>query len=193
MTQIKPTIFKALLFILKLTFFAFGGGNALMPMIKKEAVESKKWITEEEFEKILIITNSLPGPSIIQSISYMCIKWFGFWKGIFLTIFAMLPHVLFAFGMFFVINLLPQKYLITFATSVIVTIIFIICNFAFHYIKQNIKQMNLYLWIGILLFSILFNLFIPAPFNLPVLAILSVLLIYICYYFVSLKVKKGDK
>ncbi|WP_342224531.1 chromate transporter [Spiroplasma endosymbiont of Asaphidion curtum] len=34
---------------LKISFFGFGGGNAVMPLIKNEVVVKKRWITEDKF------------------------------------------------------------------------------------------------------------------------------------------------
>jgi len=42
--------------------FTFGGGPAMVPMIKYEAVTNLKWLTEEEYADILAIANALPAP-----------------------------------------------------------------------------------------------------------------------------------
>ncbi|WP_342277392.1 chromate transporter [Spiroplasma endosymbiont of Nephrotoma flavescens] len=39
---------------MKISFFGFGGGNAVMPLIKNEVVVKKRWITEDEFNHLLI-------------------------------------------------------------------------------------------------------------------------------------------
>ncbi len=41
--------------------FTFGGGVAMIPIIEKEVVENKKWLTPEEFLDVLAVTQSSPG------------------------------------------------------------------------------------------------------------------------------------
>ena len=46
----------------KIGLFTIGGGYAMLPIIQKEVVESKGWMTDEEFLDAISLTNSLPGP-----------------------------------------------------------------------------------------------------------------------------------
>lgn len=46
---------------LKVGFLGFGGGNALIPVIKNQIVDKKKWFTDEEYLKHTIIGNITPG------------------------------------------------------------------------------------------------------------------------------------
>ena len=50
----------------KIGLFTIGGGYAMIPVIQKEVVERKKWLTEEEFLDSIAVTNSLPGPLAIN-------------------------------------------------------------------------------------------------------------------------------
>lgn len=45
----------------KVGMFTFGGGYAMLPLIQKEVVESKKWVCEEEIVDIFAIAQSTPG------------------------------------------------------------------------------------------------------------------------------------
>lgn len=45
----------------KIGAFTIGGGYAMIPIIEKELVNNKKWITEEEFMDIIAIAQSAPG------------------------------------------------------------------------------------------------------------------------------------
>ncbi len=46
---------------LKIGAFTFGGGWAMIPIIEREVVEKKGWITREDFMDALAIAQSLPG------------------------------------------------------------------------------------------------------------------------------------
>ena len=45
----------------KIGLFTFGGGYAMLPMLQKELVESKKWLTEEEILNYFAIGQCTPG------------------------------------------------------------------------------------------------------------------------------------
>ncbi len=45
----------------KIGTFTIGGGYAMIPMMEKELVDSRKWISREEFMDILAVSQALPG------------------------------------------------------------------------------------------------------------------------------------
>ncbi|TDV24259.1 chromate transporter [Mycoplasmopsis mustelae] len=197
-TQEKKVGIRSLIFfVIKVTFVGFGGGNALMPIIKREAVEKRKWITQNEFDDIVIVTNMLPGASVIQTLSYICIHLLGKWKGTIVTLFAILPHVLMAFGFLLLINYIPPKYVKILSVGVLVSIIAFLLEFGIRYLKQAQKSMYLPLWFCIFIFSFVYCFFVPAPYNVPVVAIFIVLSLYFIVYFILKKkhkqIKLGDK
>ncbi|MFV8470219.1 chromate transporter [Mycoplasma sp. AA7A] len=184
----KASFWEVFLFILKVTIIGFGGGNALMPVIQREAVGKKKWLTEDEFDDIVIVTNMLPGASVIQTLSYIAITLLGKVKGTILTLVAILPHVLLAFAFLVVLTkYLPAEYLKIVSVGVLVAIIAFLINFGVRYAKQAHKTMSTPLWILIFLFSAGYSLFIPAPYNLPVVAIVVVIAIYSIWYLITRK------
>lgn len=50
----------------KIGAFTIGGGYAMLPLIQKEVVEKKKWLTQEDFVDILAISQSAPGVFVIN-------------------------------------------------------------------------------------------------------------------------------
>lgn len=55
----------------------FGGGNNIIPMAKKVFVDKYNLITDEELMEIVILTNALPGPSMVEIIGFLGKKFFG--------------------------------------------------------------------------------------------------------------------
>ena len=51
--------------------FTFGGGYAMIPLIQKETVEKKKWITDDDILEIIAIAESTPGPIAINSSTFV--------------------------------------------------------------------------------------------------------------------------
>ena len=45
----------------KIGAFTLGGGYAMIPLIQKEVVEKKKWITDDEFTDLIALAQSAPG------------------------------------------------------------------------------------------------------------------------------------
>ncbi|WP_406614630.1 chromate transporter [Mycoplasma corogypsi] len=178
----KVSIWTIILFILKVTFIGFGGGNALMPVIKKEVTDKHNWLTEEEFDNVVIVTNMLPGASVIQTISYICIHLLGKVKGTLVTLIAILPHVLLAFGLFLLINKIPREYSTIISIGVLISIVAFLTQFGLRYITQSKNTLKTPIWISIFIFTLAFNLFVPAPYNLPVIAIFVVIGIYSIFY-----------
>lgn len=52
---------------LKIGAFTFGGGFAMLPLIRREVVTRRHWLGEEEFVDVLGIAQSSPGPIAVNS------------------------------------------------------------------------------------------------------------------------------
>ena len=60
-------LFEIFLVFFRIGAFTFGGGYAMIPLIQKETVENKKWITDDDILEIEAIAESTPGPIAINS------------------------------------------------------------------------------------------------------------------------------
>lgn len=56
---------------LKIGTFTFGGGLAMLPLIRKTVVEEKGWMTEEEIVDCFAVSQSLPGVLAINAAMYI--------------------------------------------------------------------------------------------------------------------------
>ncbi len=56
---------------LKIGFFGFGGGYAMLSLIQQEVVVSRGWITNAQFTDIVAISQMTPGPIAINSATYI--------------------------------------------------------------------------------------------------------------------------
>ena len=86
---------------LKIGAFTFGGGYAMIPLIRKEAVEKRDWISEEEMLDIVAVAESTPGPIAINSATFVGSKVAGVMGAVSATIGVALPS-------FFIILLLAS-------------------------------------------------------------------------------------
>ncbi len=71
--------------------FTFGGGYAMIPLIQKETVEKKKWITDDDILEIIAIAESTPGPIAINSATFVGYRVAGFFGALFGTLGMVLP------------------------------------------------------------------------------------------------------
>lgn len=76
---------------LKIGGFTFGGGYAMIPIIQKEVVENKKWVTDDDILEIIAIAESTPGPIAINSATFIGYRTCGFWGSFFATFGVVLP------------------------------------------------------------------------------------------------------
>lgn len=59
------------LIFLKIGAFTFGGGLAMLPVIKKEIVDKRKWVKTQEFVDIIAIAMTAPGAIVINTSAYV--------------------------------------------------------------------------------------------------------------------------
>lgn len=71
--------------------FTFGGGYAMLPIIEKEVITNKKWISEEQIMDIFALSQSLPGAIAINSSTFIGYKIAGIPGSIVATSGAVLP------------------------------------------------------------------------------------------------------
>jgi chromate transporter len=56
---------------LKIGFFGFGGGYAMLSLIQNEIVEQRGWLTTTQFADIVAVSQITPGPIAINSATYI--------------------------------------------------------------------------------------------------------------------------
>lgn len=56
---------------IKIGFFGFGGGYAMLSLIQHEIVENHNWISNQQFTDIVAISQMTPGPIAINSATYI--------------------------------------------------------------------------------------------------------------------------
>ncbi len=62
----------------KLGLFTFGGGYAMIPLIRNEVVSKRTWIGDEEFMDMLALAQSAPGPMALNTALFVGNKRLGF-------------------------------------------------------------------------------------------------------------------
>ena len=76
---------------LKIGFFGFGGGYAMLSLIQNEIVVQNQWLTNAEFTDIVAVSQMTPGPIAINSATYIGYTVAGFWGSVVATTAVCLP------------------------------------------------------------------------------------------------------
>jgi len=69
--RIEMILWQLFVSYLKIGFFGFGGGYAMLSLIQNEAVVQHGWMTNAEFADIVAVSQITPGPIAINSATYV--------------------------------------------------------------------------------------------------------------------------
>lgn len=100
----RKKLLPLFLTFLKIGGFTFGGGYAMIPIIQREIVEKKKWITDEDILEIIAIAESTPGPIAINSATFVGYRVGGFLGALLATLGVVLPPFTIIFAISFVLR-----------------------------------------------------------------------------------------
>lgn len=77
----------------KVGVMTFGGGYAMLPILQREIVESKKWATEDELTDYFAIGQCTPGVIAVNTATFIGQKLGGIWGGIVATLGVVFPSL----------------------------------------------------------------------------------------------------
>lgn len=82
---------KIFFVFLKIGLFSYGGGNAILPLIRQEVVVNNLWLKSSEFIDLVAISQATPGPIAINGATYIGYSVGGFWGSILANFGVILP------------------------------------------------------------------------------------------------------
>ena len=96
-------LWQVFLTFFKIGGFTFGGGYAMIPLIQHEAVEKRKWVTDEDILDIVAIAESTPGPIAINSATFVGYRAAGVLGSVAATLGVVLPSFVIILALSFVL------------------------------------------------------------------------------------------
>ncbi len=78
----------------KVGIMTFGGGYAMLPILQREVVENKGWVTEEELTDYFAIGQCTPGVIAVNTATFVGNKLKGIFGGICATLAVVLPSLI---------------------------------------------------------------------------------------------------
>lgn len=87
----------------KIGLLTFGGGYAMIPIIQREVVEKRKWLSGNDILDILAISESTPGPIAVNAATYVGYRVMGVLGSIVATLALAIPSfaIIFAISLFY--------------------------------------------------------------------------------------------
>ncbi|WP_425379483.1 chromate transporter [Spiroplasma endosymbiont of Stenodema calcarata] len=192
---LQPHLFWTIvLMFIKVAFIGFGGGNAMLPIILSEIVEKKGWISAEYFDKIVILSNALPGPATIQVPAVIGYQLYG-WRGaLAASLCANFPLMLLVGALTVILqNAIPELYLAYISLAIMPVILALIFVLIIKMFQSSMKEITLFVSLPIMIFWIIFLVVIPAPYNIPAIVIIVMIVISLIIYSYKNRKKRGQK
>lgn len=78
-------LWKLFYVFFRIGLFTFGGGYAMLPMLKRDVVHKQNWATEEELMDYFAISQMTPGIIAVNVATFIGLKIRGMWGGIIAT------------------------------------------------------------------------------------------------------------
>ena len=154
-------MFELLFIFFKIGLFTFGGGYAMIPMLKDELINKKGWISEDEMIEILLVAESTPGPAAINMATYLGYKRKGILGSLVATIGVSIPSIVIIIIISLILNQFKDNRYVNYAFNGInVAITILIVTSALSMFKNMDKNiLTIILFIIVLACLILLNFF----------------------------------
>jgi len=111
----SKTLWELFTTFFKIGAFTFGGGYAMIPLIQRETVENKKWITDDDILEVVAIAESTPGPIAINSSTFVGYRVAGFWGAFFGTLGMVVPSFTIILIISYVLRAFQDNQIVQFA------------------------------------------------------------------------------
>lgn len=175
---------------LKIGTFTFGGGYAMIPIVKDYCIEKEKWITEEEFLNMLTVSESTPGPVAINMATYIGYKKAGLLGAIFATVGVVFSSywIIYFISLFFE-DILKISLISNAFKGIRIAVSIIILNSVINLFKTEYKNTNNKLFIFCVSFVTFFVMILSSLFDLKIQTIYIIIISFI-FSFIVMRIKK---
>ena len=154
----KVSCLSLLLTFMKLGLFSFGGGPAMLMLIKDEIVEKKHWMSDEELTEMVGLSESTPGPIAINLATHLGYKKRGFLGSLCATLGVALPTFLIMFIISLFFRNLMQYEVVQYAfMGIKCAVVFLILRVGINLAKGVKSPFPLILFLIVSILMIVFN------------------------------------
>jgi len=138
-------LIKIFLEFCKIGIIAFGGGNAIFPILHREVVESLHWISEQDFLYMVSIAETTPGPIGMNLSTFIGYRLARFPGAVIATIgYDFLPFLIMLFVAITVVRLQENKIYQRFLSAVMVVVLVLLMRAAYLMAKGGFHDLRPY-------------------------------------------------
>lgn len=166
------TLFELYYSFAKIGTFTIGGGLAMMPMMERELITKKQWITEEDLIDYYAIGQSTPGIVAVNVATFVGYRQAGILGGVFATLGMVTPSLVIIMILAGLINSISDyPYVQKALRGINVAVAALLTNTIFKFAKKTIKN----IW-NVLCMAVAFTLvfFLKVPSFWIIIAALTV-------------------
>ena len=179
---------------LKIGATTFGGGYAMIPLIRNDVVDKKRWLSEEELLEILAIAESTPGPIAINVATYTGYKIRGFWGSLLATLGVVLPSFFIIFGISILYSYIKDNLIIAAAfMGIKAAVALLILSAGLRMLKKMKKTWYSVPIMIIIMAALIFFDLLAISFSSVFLILGGALLGFFIYYLIPLISRKAKK
>lgn len=133
-------LFELFLIFAKIGGFTFGGGYAMLPILEREIVDNKKYITKEQLVDFFAIGQCTPGIIAINVATFVGYKKAGILGGIFATLGMVFPSLIIISAIAGLLdNFYDNEFVIKFLSGVSVAVSYLIITACVSICKSSFK------------------------------------------------------
>lgn len=152
-------LFELLLLFAKVGLFTFGGGYAMLPLLKAETVQKRGFLSEEELLDLYSIGQCTPGIIAINVATFIGYRQKGVWGAIFATLGMILPSLVI---IVLIASILKQymynRYVAYAFAGVRICVVALIADIVYELWRKNVKiASDVLIFIGAILLLAIFK------------------------------------
>jgi len=137
---------KIFLEFCKIGIIAFGGGNAIFPILHHEIVENLQWISTQDFLNFVSIAETTPGPIGMNLSTFIGFKLAGFPGALIATIgYVFLPFIIMLFVAIVAVRLRENKIYKRFLSAIMVVVLVLLMRAVYLMAEGGFKDLRPYL------------------------------------------------
>lgn len=171
----------------KIGLFTFGGGYAMISLIETECVSKKNWVSKEDMQEIVVLSESTPGPIAINASTFIGYKVNKVIGSIVATLAVTLPSLIIITLISIFLEAFKGNSFIEFLFQAIRASVILLMLLAFLNLSKKAQKNALFY--SLLILSLVLNLF----FNIKALYIVIFSLIFTLLYMLFNKEKKEEE
>ncbi|MBC9797610.1 chromate transporter [Sinomicrobium weinanense] len=125
---------------LKIGFFMFGGGYAMIPLLERELIDKKKWITNDDLLDIISFSQMTPGTIAINAATHIGNTQGKAWGGIVASLGVVTPSLLIITLLYYLVGDHFESEIVQKAfTGIRACLVAMICRSVYKLIRSGMK------------------------------------------------------